>query len=89
MIDYKLLKSLREKTGVSFSLCKRALEESDNDLVKAQKKLAQWGAKKAEEKSTRPTFQGGIFVYVHHNKKIAALVELRTETDFFSVNREF
>ena len=89
MVDYQKLKELREKTGVSFSVCKKALEETDNNMQEAQKKLAQWGAKKATEKADRSTSQGGIFSYVHHNKKIAALVELQCETDFVSGNEDF
>lgn len=89
MIDYQKLKELRKQTGISFSLCKKALEETDNDMKKAKKKLTEWGAKKAAEKAERVTSQGGIFSYVHHNRKVAAIVELRSETDFVSVNKEF
>ncbi len=89
MVDYKKLKELREKTGVSFSLCKKALEETKNNIPAAEKKLNEWGAKKAAEKSERSTSQGGLFSYVHHNRKVAALVELQCETDFVSGNDEF
>lgn len=88
-IDFTKLKQLREETGVSFSLCKKALEETDNNIEKAKKLLTKWGAKKAAEKAERVTSQGGIFSYVHHNKKIASLIELMTETDFVSGNKEF
>lgn len=88
-IDFELLKKLRAETGVSFSLCKKALEESKNDLKEAKKKLAEWGIKKAADKADRTAEQGGIFSYVHHNKKVAALLELRSETDFVSGNDEF
>jgi len=88
-IDYTKLKELREKTGVSFSVCKKALEESKNDLKKAEKLLNEWGAKKAEEKAERSTSQGGIFSYVHHNRKVGSMVELQCETDFVSGNEEF
>ncbi len=89
MIDYTKLKQLREKTGVSFALCKKALEETKNDMAAAEKKLAEWGAEKIGEKASRQTPQGGIFSYVHHNKKIASLLELQCETDFVSGNSEF
>lgn len=89
MIDYKKLKQLREETGVSFSLCKKALEETKNDLEKAKKKLQQWGAATAQEKKGKETSEGGIFSYIHHNKKIASLIELQCETDFVSGNKEF
>lgn len=89
MIDYEKLKKLREETGISFSMCKKALEETNNDMDGAKKKLRLWGAEKAAEKSTRATSAGAIFSYVHHNKKVAALVELMCETDFVSGNSEF
>jgi elongation factor Ts len=88
-IDYAKLKELREETGVSFSLCKKALEETDNDMGKAKKKLQEWGAQKAGEKASKSTSQGALFSYVHHNRKIAAVVELQCETDFVSGNADF
>lgn len=89
MYDIKLLKQLRQETGVSFSLCKKALEESKNNLTKAKKLLTLWGGNKAASKAERLTAAGAIFSYVHHNKKVASLVELASETDFVSGNKEF
>ncbi len=89
MYDIKLLKKLREETGVSFSLCKKALEESKSDLAKAKKLLNLWSGDKATSKADRKTSAGAIFSYVHHNKKVASLVELASETDFVSGNKEF
>ena len=89
MYDIKLLKKLREETGVSFSLCKKALEESKNDIAAAKKLLSRWGADKAADKATRKTGVGAIFSYVHHNKKVASLIQLACETDFVSGNKEF
>lgn len=88
-MDVKKLKELREKTGVSFSMCKKALEEANNDLAKAEKLLSEWGAEKAAKKADRETEQGGIFSYVHHNRRIGTLIELRSETDFVSGNEDF
>lgn len=88
-IDFELLKKLRAETGVSFSLCKKALEETNNNLEQAKKKLNEWSIKKAADKADREAGQGGIFSYVHHNKKVASLLELRSETDFVSGNEEF
>jgi len=89
MIDYKKLKQLREETQVSFSLCKKALDETDNDIKKAKEKLKEWGIKKAAGKSDRATNAGGIYTYVHHNQLIAGMIELNSETDFVSGNEEF
>lgn len=89
MVDYKKLKQLREETGVSFSMCKKALEETQNEIEAAKKKLSEWGAEKIVEKASRSTSQGAIFCYLHHNKKIASLVELQCETDFVGRNDDF
>jgi elongation factor Ts len=83
------LKELREKTGVSFALCKKALEQTNNDIPSAIKKLSELAGAKIEEKATRTASAGGIFSYIHHNKQIGALIELASETDFVSGNVEF
>lgn len=89
MLDINKLKKLREETGISIALCKKALEDSHNDLEKAKKLLFKWGIEKVKDKENRKTSQGAIFSYVHHNKKIASMVELLCETDFVSGNEEF
>lgn len=89
MLDYTKLKTLRETTVISFSLCKKALEETNNDLKAAEKKLSDWGIEKALQKAKRGTGNGVIASYVHHNKKIAAMIELNCETDFVANNQDF
>lgn len=89
MTDYNKLKQLREETGISFSLCKKALDETGNDTVKAKKLLTKWGGQKVKDKDGRTTSQGVIASYLHHNKKIASLLELMCETDFVAANSEF
>ncbi|OFW35026.1 hypothetical protein A2866_00885 [Candidatus Roizmanbacteria bacterium RIFCSPHIGHO2_01_FULL_39_8] len=89
MVDIDKLKQLREETGISIALCKKALEESGNDIKKSKSLLSKWGIEKVKDKSTRITGQGSIFSYVHHNKKVASLLELLCETDFVSQNKEF
>ncbi|MFA6081652.1 MAG: elongation factor Ts [Patescibacteria group bacterium] len=89
MYDIKKLKQLREETEISFSLCKKALEESKNDIIAAKKLLNKWGIAKAKDKSNRDTGAGIIFSYVHHNKKVASLIQLACETDFVSGNKDF
>lgn len=89
MLNIEKLKKLRQDSGVSFSLCKKALEKVDNDMEKAKELLTSWGAEKIIEKSTHTALQGGIFSYIHHNKKIASLIELFCETDFVAGNQDF
>lgn len=88
-MDIQKLKQLREETGVSFNLCKKALEESKGDLTIAKKLLREWGAEKAAGKADRETKQGAVFSYIHHNKKVGVLLELLCETDFVAANEEF
>jgi elongation factor Ts len=88
-MDIKKLKTLREETGVSLALCKKALDESGEDLEKAKKLLQQWGAEVLAKKATNITQEGVIFSYVHHNKKIASLVEIVCQTDFVAKNEDF
>ncbi|MFZ1549468.1 MAG: elongation factor Ts [Microgenomates group bacterium] len=87
--DIKKLKQLRDETEVSFSLIKKALEETNNDIAKAKKKLQEWGAEKVTKVAGRSTSQGGIYSYLHHDGKTAGLVELLCETDFVSGNDDF
>lgn len=89
MFTIENLKKLRDLTGVSFSLCKKALDESADDIAKAQKLLEKWGIEKAESKLLRPTKQGSVFSYIHHNRRVGVLLELLCETDFVAQNTEF
>lgn len=89
MLNIKILQKLREETGISIALCKKALIESQNDLVKARRLLNEWGIEKVKDKLDRTTSQGAIFSYIHHNRKISGFVELLCETDFVSGNLEF
>lgn len=83
------LKKLRQETGVSFSLCKKALEEANNDLEMAKKILKKYGESFSEKKKKQATKIGAIFSYLHYNQKIAALVKLFCESDFVAKNEEF
>lgn len=89
MVNIQNLKTLREETGVSLALCKKALEKSNQDLEKAKKLLQQWGAEVLIKKAGAAVSEGAIFSYIHHNKKIASLVEIVCQTDFVAKNEEF
>ena len=89
MVDFEKLKQLREETGISFAIWKKALEEAKNDIPKAKKIIEKIAGEKIQEKSKRSTKSGGLFTYVHHNKKVASIVEIQCETDFVSGNKEF
>ena len=88
-IDLSLLKKLRNETGISFSDCKRALEETNNNYEKALEWLRKHGIEKAGKKAERATSQGLLESYTHGNGKIVAVVELLCETDFVARTDEF
>jgi elongation factor Ts len=80
---------LRARTGAGMMDCKKALEETGGDIDKAVENLRSRGVAKAEKRAGRTTSEGVIGSYVHHNGKIAVLVELNSETDFVARNEEF
>ncbi|MBI4137425.1 translation elongation factor Ts [Candidatus Roizmanbacteria bacterium] len=88
-MDIKLIKQLREETGVSIADIKRALEESKNDTKKAKELLRQWGLQKAAKKGDRVTEQGIVSAYIHGNGSVGALVSLACETDFVARTDDF
>ncbi|HEY7232524.1 MAG TPA: translation elongation factor Ts [Gemmatimonadaceae bacterium] len=89
MVSPKDVKELRDRTGAGMMDCKKALEETGGDIDKAVEHLRKTGAAKAEKRAGRTTSEGVIGHYLHHNGKIAVLVELNCETDFVARNEEF
>lgn len=83
------VKKLREATGASVMECREALLNSVADLEKAREYLQKKGKEKSQKKSGRETREGVIAAYIHSNKKIGALIEIRCETDFVAKNSEF
>ena len=88
-LDMDLVKKLREQTGISILECKKAIEESGGDLIKAAEILRKKGFEKAKAKSARVTNQGAIGSYIHMKGKIGVLLELGCETDFVAKNEDF
>jgi len=85
----KDVSELRQRTGAGMMDCKNALEEASGDLNKAVEILRSKGAAKAEKRAGRSTSEGVIGSYIHHNGKIAVLVELNCETDFVARTDDF
>ena len=83
------VKALRDETGVSIMQCKKALEEAGGDMEKARMILRKNSATAASKKSERTLGAGIIGYYIHSNKKMSAMVELFSETDFVAENPEF
>jgi len=88
-ITSEKIKELRDKTDVSIMACKKALEKAEGDMEKAALILRKEGARVAEKKSDRALNAGTIEAYVHSNRQVGALVEVRCETDFVGKNEMF
>jgi len=88
-ITAKLIKELRDNTGAGIMDAKKALEESNGDLEKASKVLAEKGLASAEKRIGRATENGVIESYIHTGGRIGSLVELSCETDFVARTEEF
>lgn len=81
------IKALRDKTGVSITACKKALEEANGDEEKAVEVLRKRGETKAAERADRVTGEGVVAVSISNGK--AAVVVLTCETDFVAKSPEF
>lgn len=89
MSDIDKIKELREHTGVSIMLCRKALEETGGDFDKALQVLRAESEKSAMKRAERGTSAGVIDAYVHSDKSIGVIVEVRSETDFVAKNEGF
>jgi elongation factor Ts len=88
-IPIDVVKELRNRTSAGIADCNKALLEVGGDIEKAIEFLKQRGAAIAEEKKYLVATEGVIEAYVHHTKRIGALVELSCETDFVARTAEF
>lgn len=86
-ITAKLVKELRDMTGVGMMDAKKALVEVEGDIDKAVDFLREKGLAKAAKKADRIAAEGVTATYVDDNT--AALIELNSETDFVAKNDKF
>jgi len=84
-----MVKTLRDKTGVGMMDCKKALQETEGDMEKAQDFLRKKGLADASKRSGRSTSEGLIEAYIHIGSQIGVMVELNCETDFVARNDQF
>ncbi|MBI4962611.1 MAG: translation elongation factor Ts [Desulfomonile tiedjei] len=88
-ITAKMVKDLREKTGLGMMDCKQALVECKGDIDEAVDHLRKKGILKASKREGRATSEGRIASYIHMNGKIGVLVELNCESDFVARTEQF
>ena len=88
-ITAKDVAALRERSGAGMMDCKNALTEANGDMDRAVELLRTKGSAKADKRAGRQVKEGVIANYLHHNGKVAVLVELNCETDFVARTDDF
>jgi len=83
------VKALRETTGAGMMDCKKALQEADGDMTRAQQILREKGLAGVAKRAGRAANQGRIDAYVHFNNTVGVLIEVNCETDFVANTDEF
>lgn len=83
------IKKLREATGAGILDSREALKKSGGDFAAALAYLREKGLAAASKKADRRAGDGTIGAYIHHNGRVAVLVELNSETDFVARTPEF
>ena len=86
-VTAKLVKELRDMTGVGMMDSKRALVAVDGDIDAAVDYLRETGMAKAAKKADRIAAEGLAGVYVDGN--VGSITEINSETDFVSKNEQF
>ena len=86
-VTAKQVQDLRKMSGAGMMDCKAALAENNADLDLAFQWLREKGIAKAQKKSTREANEG--LVSIMSNTSGTAVVEINSETDFVSRNKDF
>ena len=88
-ITAQAVNALRKATGLGLMECKAILKEADGDSKKAMTLVAEKGKANAAKRADRAAKAGRVEVYIHHDGKSGALIEVNCETDFVARNDEF
>ncbi len=88
-ISAKVVKELREITGVGMMDCKKALVEAEGDFDKAIELLREKGLAAAAKKSSRIAAEGLVDIYYDEASNTTVVIEVNSETDFVAKNESF
>lgn len=84
-----MVKELRDLTGLGMMECKKALTETNGDLIAAEDLLRVKSGAKASKAASRVTSEGIVGAYLAADGKLAAMAEVNCETDFVAKNDDF
>ena len=88
-ISASMVMELRQRTGLGMMECKKALQEAQGDLVKAEELMRIKSGAKASKAAGRIAAEGIVGAHVAPDAKSGAMVEVNCETDFVSRNDDF
>jgi len=88
-ISAAMVKDLRERTGLGMMECKAALSETGGNMDAAIDLLRKKAGAKVEKKAGRTAAEGAIGVWLSPDRKLAAMVEVNSETDFVAKGDDF
>jgi len=88
-VSAKLVKELRERTGLGMMECKKALQEANGDIDLAIEEMRKNSGLKAAKKAGRTAAEGVVVIKTAADNSAAILVEVNSETDFAAKNDGF
>jgi elongation factor Ts len=88
-ITAKMVKELRDLTGLGMMECKKALSETSGDMKAAEDLLRIKSGAKASKAAGRVAAEGIVAAHIAPDGKSGALVEVNCETDFVARNEDF
>ena len=86
-ISAKLVKELRDRTGLGMMECKKALQETEGDVEMAIDNLRKSGQAKAAKKAGNIAADGAIIIAQKDGK--ALMLEVNCQTDFVAKDANF
>ncbi|MDZ4755843.1 MAG: translation elongation factor Ts [Phycisphaerae bacterium] len=79
--------ALRQRTGLPILECKQAIADADGDMTKAEAILKERAKGKMDARTDRVAGEGRVAAFIDGGK--AAIIEVRSETDFTAKNPAF
>ncbi len=88
-MSVKLVKELRDRTGLGMMECKKALVAADGDVEKAIEELRKSSGMKAAKKAGRTAADGVVTTRVSDDGSYGVVLEVNSETDFAARDEGF
>lgn len=88
-VSAKLVKELRDRTGLGMLECKKALADANGDIELAIEELRKSSGMKAAKKAGRTAADGVVVTRIADDNSYGVIVEINSETDFVARDEGF